>query len=54
MSWQLLISGFALGIISSFHCVGMCGPIALSLPVYYLPPQKKLIGILFYLSLIHI
>ncbi|MEI6087363.1 MAG: sulfite exporter TauE/SafE family protein [Bacteroidota bacterium] len=50
MSWQLLISGFALGIISSFHCVGMCGPIALSLPVYYLPPQKKLIGILFYHS----
>jgi sulfite exporter TauE/SafE len=50
MTWQLIISGFALGIVSSFHCVGMCGPIALSLPVYYLPPHKKLIGILFYHS----
>ena len=48
MTWQLIISGFALGVISSFHCVGMCGPIALSLPVYYLPPRQKLIGILFY------
>jgi sulfite exporter TauE/SafE len=50
MFWQLIISGFALGIVSSFHCVGMCGPIALSLPVYYLPSHKKLIGILFYHS----
>jgi sulfite exporter TauE/SafE len=48
MFWQLIISGFALGVVSSFHCVGMCGPIALSLPVYYLPEHKKLIGILFY------
>jgi sulfite exporter TauE/SafE len=28
----------------------MCGPIALSLPVYYLPAHKKLLGILFYHS----
>jgi hypothetical protein len=50
MTWQLIISGFLLGIVSSFHCVGMCGPIALSLPVYYLPPRQKLIGILLYHS----
>lgn len=50
MTWQLIISGFALGMVSSFHCVGMCGPIALSLPVYYLPPHKKLTGILLYHS----
>lgn len=48
MGWQLIISGFGLGMVSSFHCVGMCGPIALSLPVYYLPPHKKLTGILLY------
>jgi sulfite exporter TauE/SafE len=48
MTWQLLISGLALGIVSSFHCVGMCGPIAFSLPVYYLPTHKKLAGILLY------
>jgi uncharacterized protein len=46
--WQILISGFLLGIVSSFHCVGMCGPIAFSLPVYYLPAHQKLIGILLY------
>ncbi|MBL0106545.1 MAG: sulfite exporter TauE/SafE family protein [Ignavibacteria bacterium] len=27
-----LLSGFILGIAGSFHCVGMCGPIVLSLP----------------------
>lgn len=29
----LLLSAFVLGIAGSFHCIGMCGPIALSLPV---------------------
>lgn len=28
----MLYSAFLLGLISSLHCVGMCGPIALSLP----------------------
>ncbi len=27
-----IISGFVLGILGSFHCVGMCGPLALALP----------------------
>lgn len=27
-----LLSGFILGLAGSFHCVGMCGPIVLSLP----------------------
>lgn len=31
--WQILTPGFLLGMISSLHCVGMCGPLALSLPV---------------------
>ena len=48
MGWQLLISGFVLGVISSFHCVGMCGPIAFSLPLHYLPASKKLTGIVLY------
>lgn len=29
----MIWAGFLFGIIGSFHCVGMCGPIALSLPV---------------------
>ncbi len=30
---DILISAFILGLMGSFHCVGMCGPIALSLPL---------------------
>jgi uncharacterized protein len=46
--WSVLIPGFMLGLISSFHCVGMCGPIALSLPLYNLPAAKKRLTILCY------
>ena len=31
---SLLISAFLLGLTGSFHCAGMCGPIAVSLPLY--------------------
>ncbi len=30
---ELIIAGFTMGVIGSFHCMGMCGPLALSLPV---------------------
>lgn len=30
---EILISALILGLMGSFHCVGMCGPIALSLPL---------------------
>ena len=50
MVWQLIISAMALGALSSFHCVGMCGAIAFSLPTNYLSPAKKLGGILLYNS----
>ncbi|MEN9449237.1 MAG: hypothetical protein RJA25_2527 [Bacteroidota bacterium] len=33
MITPLIIGGFSIGILGSFHCVGMCGPIALALPV---------------------
>lgn len=29
-----VLGGFLIGFLGSFHCVGMCGPIALALPVY--------------------
>lgn len=48
MPWQLLISGLLLGFAGSVHCVGMCGPIALALPVRFLPKHKKAYGILLY------
>ena len=36
------------GLISSFHCVGMCGPIALMLPIGRSNPFQKFIQILLY------
>lgn len=50
MNWQLFISAFGLGLLSSFHCVGMCGAIAFSLPTQHLSPVKKVFGILSYNS----
>lgn len=37
-----------LGFMGSFHCIGMCGPIALTLPVQHLSGAKKMAGILLY------
>src|SRR4051812_5896860 len=30
---MFLLSAFIIGFLGSFHCVGMCGPIALALPL---------------------
>ena len=30
---DLITAGMALGLLGSFHCIGMCGPLALSLPI---------------------
>ncbi|WP_282036965.1 sulfite exporter TauE/SafE family protein [Saccharicrinis aurantiacus] len=30
---DIVLSGFVLGLMGSFHCAGMCGPIALALPL---------------------
>jgi len=44
----MLFSGFILGLISSLHCIGMCGPIAMMLPVDHKNPTKKVIQLLTY------
>ncbi|MCR9172748.1 MAG: sulfite exporter TauE/SafE family protein [bacterium] len=31
--WTFVITGFILGLSSSLHCIGMCGPIAMALPL---------------------
>ena len=36
------------GLISSLHCIGMCGPIAMMLPVDHKNPTKKALQILTY------
>ncbi|MCF7567896.1 sulfite exporter TauE/SafE family protein [Sabulilitoribacter arenilitoris] len=41
----MLWSAFILGLLGSFHCVGMCGPIAFMLPVDRSNSTKKIIQI---------
>lgn len=44
----VLLSGFSIGLIGSFHCIGMCGPLALSLPIHQLSAFRKLAAISLY------
>ncbi|MDD5152192.1 MAG: sulfite exporter TauE/SafE family protein [Flavobacterium sp.] len=44
----MLYTAFIFGLISSFHCIGMCGPIAMMLPVDRTNPAKKTIQIIIY------
>lgn len=44
----MLYSAFIFGLLGSFHCVGMCGPIALLLPVSRDNQVKKFFEILLY------
>lgn len=44
----MLFSAFFLGLISSLHCVGMCGPIAMMLPVDHQNEAKKVTQIITY------
>jgi sulfite exporter TauE/SafE len=45
---EILIAALSLGILGSFHCVGMCGPIALSIPVLGNSIAAKSFSILVY------
>jgi sulfite exporter TauE/SafE len=44
----MLYTALFFGLISSFHCIGMCGPIVMMLPVDHKNPSKKAIQILTY------
>lgn len=46
MSFALI--PLTLGFLGSFHCVGMCGPIALALPIGKWQASDKVMGILLY------
>jgi uncharacterized protein len=46
--WEVIIAGVFLGLMSSFHCVGMCGPLALALPVHHLPRGQQVTALLLY------
>lgn len=48
MEWVHILAGLGIGFLGSFHCVGMCGPLALALPVHSDSRMKKIAGILLY------
>lgn len=43
-----IFTGLALGLATSFHCVGMCGPIAISLPLQGSTKWKQFLGGILY------
>lgn len=45
---QVLLTSIVLGLISSFHCVGMCGPLALALPVTHQDKTSQVLSISLY------
>ncbi len=47
---QLIVAAWMMGLLGSFHCVGMCGPIALSLPLKNDNAWSKFSGALLYNS----
>jgi sulfite exporter TauE/SafE len=46
--WVLFATAISLGLVSSLHCVGMCGPLALSLPIRHLSAAERIIALLAY------
>jgi len=43
-----IIEGFVVGLLGSLHCVGMCGPLALALPLPVKSVRQKAAGALLY------
>lgn len=48
MITEAITGGLILGAFSSLHCIGMCGPLALALPVQHLPVWQQRIAALMY------
>ena len=44
----MIVAAFAIGLLGSFHCLGMCGPIALALPVHDQASLRRWLGRLTY------
>ncbi|KIC95323.1 sulfite exporter TauE/SafE family protein [Flavihumibacter solisilvae] len=50
MSWPLFIAALSLGGVSSLHCIGMCGPLAMAIPGQYSAGSYRKIAVLMYHS----
>jgi hypothetical protein len=48
MDGSIIIAGFTLGAAGSLHCVGMCGPLSLALPVHHFTKAGKFAALLLY------
>lgn len=46
----MLVTALLLGLLGSFHCVGMCGPIAFLLPLHRSNPTQRVVQIIAYHS----
>ena len=46
--WFSIVTGLSIGFLGSFHCIGMCGPIALALPIHSKTKAKKALVIFLY------
>src|ERR1044071_6783484 len=44
MSMELITAAFIMGLAGSLHCLGMCGPLAMSLPVSYTNNLSRFTG----------
>lgn len=43
--WMFLMTGFGIGLAGSIHCIGMCGPLVMSLPIQSFQTSGKFVAI---------
>jgi sulfite exporter TauE/SafE len=43
-----VFSGWLMGLLGSLHCIGMCGPLAISLPIAHQSTSNRLLSTLYY------
>lgn len=46
--YEVISAAFLMGLVGSLHCIGMCGPLALALPVSHTNDGNRLLGGLVY------
>lgn len=46
--WPVITAAGVLGLMSSMHCIGMCGPLAMALPVHHLSRAGQLLSMVLY------
>lgn len=52
--YSAIIAGFSLGLISNLHCIGMCGPLVIAVPISDNPTRKWIDILTYHLSRIFV